>query len=133
MLKNLFLEMPAIYWMAFAMMFGIAIFAINVAAKVMARFCFEEDRDVRWKPSREDLKNKSYSEKLTMAMSFGIIGVMIMHLTLNCHVWSLPFGDMLLMLICAFVPIIVILFLLIKIITKIVFDKYMKENFKLKK
>lgn len=127
-MKEVFFSMPGIYIAALAVMYGITLYAVWFASNVVAKFMLNRQLDRDWKPNREDVKNKKYAEHITILMQGVIFVIMLMHLTINLHIWSCPFTEILSLLTAAFVPLIILIIVSVIVVAHLTIRHYLKKH-----
>lgn len=129
-MKEVFLSMPVIYVAALAIMYAVTLYAVWFASNVIAKFMLEQQLSKNWKPSKEDMKNKNYATQLTIVMQLAIAVIMLMHLSLNLHIWSCPFSEILSLTLAAFLPLIIVVIISVIVVAKVTIGHYLKKHLK---
>ena len=127
-MKEVFISMPGIYFAALAVMYGMTLYAVWFASNVIAKFMLAQQFNKNWKPNRDDMKSKKYAEHITILTQGVIFVIMLMHLTINLHIWSCPFTEILSLLTAAFVPLIILIIVSVIVVAQLTIRHYLKKH-----
>lgn len=104
-MTTIFFSMPLSYVLALALMFILMLGASFFSSLMLSKFQYSVLKNPKWKPSQEDMFYRRLAETLNKAFWIGIVGTILMHLSLNLDLWSQTIGEIVKTILIAYLPI----------------------------